>query len=41
MVRPDLRRDMSGVPEVSGPQDRERERIRESKLRPSTRVLRE
>jgi hypothetical protein len=26
MVRPDLRRDMVGIPEISGPQDRERER---------------
>jgi hypothetical protein len=25
MVRPDLRRDMAGVPEISGPQERERE----------------
>jgi hypothetical protein len=24
MVRPDLRRDMAGVPEISGPQERER-----------------
>jgi hypothetical protein len=24
MVRPDLRRDMVGIPEISGPQDRER-----------------
>jgi hypothetical protein len=23
MVRPDLRRDMAGVPEISGPQERE------------------
>jgi hypothetical protein len=29
MVRPDLRRDMVGVPEISGPQERERERERE------------
>jgi hypothetical protein len=26
MVRPDLRRDMVGIPEISGPQERERER---------------
>jgi hypothetical protein len=25
MVRPDLRRDMAGIPEISGPQERERE----------------
>jgi hypothetical protein len=25
MVRPDLRRDMAGVPEISGPQERERD----------------
>jgi hypothetical protein len=25
MVRPDLRRDMVGVPEISGPQERERD----------------
>jgi hypothetical protein len=25
MVRPDPRRDMAGVPEISGPQERERE----------------
>jgi hypothetical protein len=25
MVRPDLRREMVGVPEISGPQERERE----------------
>jgi hypothetical protein len=24
MVRPDLRRDMEGIPEISGPQERER-----------------
>jgi hypothetical protein len=29
MVRPDLRRDMAGIPEISGPQERERERERE------------
>jgi hypothetical protein len=29
MVRPDLRRDMAEVPEISGPQERERERDRE------------
>jgi hypothetical protein len=28
MVRPDLRRDMAEVPEISGPQERERERDR-------------
>jgi hypothetical protein len=28
MVRPDLRRDMAGIPEISGPQERERERER-------------
>jgi hypothetical protein len=26
MVRPELRRDMAGIPEISGPQERERER---------------
>jgi hypothetical protein len=26
MVRPDLRRDMVGVPEISGPQEKGRER---------------
>jgi hypothetical protein len=26
MVRPDLRRDMVGIPEISTPQERERER---------------
>jgi hypothetical protein len=26
MVRPDLRRGMAGIPEISGPQERERER---------------
>jgi hypothetical protein len=25
MVRPDLKRDMAGVPEISGPQERERD----------------
>jgi hypothetical protein len=25
MVRPDLRRDMAGIPEISGPQERERD----------------
>jgi hypothetical protein len=25
MVRPDLRRDMAGIQEISGPQERERE----------------
>jgi hypothetical protein len=25
MVRPDLRRDMAGVPEISGPQEREKD----------------
>jgi hypothetical protein len=25
MVRPDLRRDMMGIPEISGPQERKRE----------------
>jgi hypothetical protein len=25
MVRPDLRRDMAGIPEISGPRERERE----------------
>jgi hypothetical protein len=29
MVRPDLRKDMAGIPEISGPQERERERERE------------
>jgi hypothetical protein len=29
MVRPDLRRDMAGIPKISGPQERERERERE------------
>jgi hypothetical protein len=24
MVRPDLRRDMAGIPEISGPQEREK-----------------
>jgi hypothetical protein len=28
MVRPELRRDMVGVPKISGPQERERERER-------------
>jgi hypothetical protein len=32
MVRPDLRRDMVCVPEISGPQRRERERERERVL---------
>jgi hypothetical protein len=30
MVRPDLRRDKVGIPEISGPQERERERERET-----------
>jgi hypothetical protein len=29
MVRSDLRRDMVGVPKISGPQERERERERD------------
>jgi hypothetical protein len=39
MVRPDLRRDMVGIPEISGPQERERERERENVEHPEGMVF--